>query len=92
MDFDAMPIMASLKCPVLAQVGEADPKNDGAATLERMRAAMARGGNTAFTGLSYARAEHGVIVWRLPFRLPPPFFPPGYLATQLDWVARQTGL
>lgn len=91
MDFDAMPVLASLTCPVLAQSGEADPKNDGAAGLERMRAAMARGGNTAFTGIAYPGAEHGMVVWRLPFRLPPPFFASGYLDAQLDWVAEQVG-
>ena len=91
-DFDALPLLSALRCPVLAQVGGADPKNDGPAALERIRAALHRGGNTRFTGVSYPRAGHGMIEWRLPFRLPPPWLAAGYLRTQLDWVRAQNGL
>ena len=89
MDFDALPLVARISCPVLAQVGGMDPKNDGAAALARIEAALARGGNRAFTGIVYPEAGHGVIEWRLPFGLPPPWFAAGYLETQLDWVERQ---
>jgi uncharacterized protein len=92
MDFDALPILSTLKCPVLAQVGGADPKNDGEAAIERIRMALASGGNTRFTGVVYPNATHNVIEWRLPGGLPPPFFAREYLDTQLDWVARQVGL
>lgn len=89
MDFDALPLLSELRCPVLAQVGGADPKNDGPAALERIRTALGRGGNTRFTGVTYPKAAHGMIEWRLPFGLPPPWLASGYLRTQLDWVRRQ---
>lgn len=92
MDVDALPMLARLECPVLAQVGGSDPKNDGAAALARIEAALARGGNTKFTGLVYPDAGHSVIEWRLPGRIPPPWFAPGYLDAQLDWVAARAGL
>jgi hypothetical protein len=90
MDFDALPLLSELKCPVLTQVGGADPKNDGPAALERIRAALGRGGNTRFTGITYPKRVHGMIEWRLPFGFPPPWFASGYLRAQLDWVRRQT--
>lgn len=92
MDFDALPVLATLRCPVLAQAGGADPKNDGAAALDRLRDALARGGNRQFTGIVYPDADHGVIEWRLPGRMPPPWFADSYLETQLDWVAARVGL
>lgn len=89
MDFDALPMIARIRCPVLAQTGGDDPKNDGAAALDRIEAALAAGSNTAFTGRVYPEAGHGIIEWRLPLGLPPPWFADGYLETQLAWVARQ---
>jgi alpha-beta hydrolase superfamily lysophospholipase len=89
MDFDALPLLARIDCPVLAQAGGSDPKNDGAAALNRIRTALAAGGNDAFSGVLYSEAGHGIVEWRLPFGFPPPWFADGYLDTQLDWVARQ---
>ena len=89
MDFDALPLLAGIDCPVLAQAGGSDPKNDGAAALNRIRAALAAGGNDAFSGVLYPDAGHGIVEWRLPFGFPPPLFADGYLDTQLDWVAQQ---
>ena len=89
MDFDALPIMAELRCAVLAQAGGSDPQNDGAAALARLREALERGGNIAFTGIVYPDANHGIIEWVLPFGLPPPRFAPGYLRAQVGWVIEQ---
>lgn len=86
MDFDALPLLGELDCPVLAQVGGDDPKNDGQAALDRLRAAVARRGTSRFTGRLYPSAGHGMIVWPLPGRLPPPWFAKGYLRDQLAWV------
>ena len=90
MDFDALPILAELRCPVLVQVGGRDPKADGAAAIARFRAAVERNGSGDFTGILYPRAEHDVVEWRLPFHLPPPWFAAGYLDSQIDWVLRRT--
>ena len=92
MDFDALSILSRLTCPILAQTGTADPKSDGAASLERLRRAVARGTNAPFTGLAYPGAVHNVIVWPLPFHLPPPWFASGYLNDQTAWVERVVGL
>ncbi len=88
MDFDALSLLAEIQCPVLAQVGGSDLKNDGSGTLRRLEHALSIGGNTAFTGVLYRKAGHGVIEWRLPWQLPPPWFASGYLKTQLDWVSQ----
>jgi alpha-beta hydrolase superfamily lysophospholipase len=92
MDFDALAVLSTLRCPVLALTGGADPKSDGAAAIERLRAALARGGNRRFTGVTFPHATHNVVEWRLPGGMPPPFFAAGYLETQVDWVRRQVGL
>jgi uncharacterized protein len=89
MDFDALPLFARIRCPVLAQAGGRDPKNDGREALARIEAALAQAGNTAFTGLLYPNAGHGLIEWRLPLGLPPPWFAPGYIEAQLDWADEQ---
>jgi hypothetical protein len=86
MDFDALPILASLDCPVLAQAGGDDPKNDGSAALRRLEDAVSAGGNAAFTGLFYPDAAHGLIEWRLGQGVPPPWFARGYLDDQIEWV------
>jgi len=90
MDFDSRPLLARVNCRVLAQDGGSDPKNDGQAALDRLREAIARGGNSRFTGLLYASAGHNIIVWPLPGHLPPPWFARGYLNDQLAWVLRAT--
>lgn len=92
MDFDSATIFATLQCPVLAQIGGADPKNDGTAALERIRGALARGGNTHFTGVVYPAAEHGIIEWRPLGHALPPWFARGYLEAQLRWVLLQTAM
>jgi hypothetical protein len=91
MDFDSLPLCARLQCPVLAQAGGDDPKNDGQAVLDRLRAAFARGGNSRFTGILYPSGGHGLIVWPLPGHVPPPWFAKGYLRDQLAWVLREVG-
>jgi alpha-beta hydrolase superfamily lysophospholipase len=91
MDFDPLALCSRLQCPVLAQVGGDDPKNDGQAALDRLRAAFARGGNTRFTGILYPSGGHGMVVWPLPGHVPPPWFAQGYLQDQLTWVLRAVG-
>lgn len=86
MDFDALPVLRSLDCPVLAQVGGDDPKSDGPAALRRLDEALGAGGNTAFAGLLYPDAGHGLIEWRLGHGAPPPWFARGYLEDQIAWV------
>lgn len=91
MDFDALPLMGGLTCPVLLQEGGADPKMDGAAAIKRMRQAVERGGKSRFTGILYPDASHNIIEWRLPWHMPPPWFASGYLTDQTHWVADQVG-
>lgn len=81
-----------MSCPVLVQNGGSDPKTDGRPAIERVRAALARGGNRAFTGVEYPNATHNNVEWRLPFGIPPPLFARGYLDDQVEWVTRQVGL
>ena len=88
MDFDALPHLARLRCPILAQVGSDDPKNDGQGALDRLRGAAANGGNSRFTGILYPGAGHNVIVWPLPGHIPPPWFARSYLRDQVQWVLR----
>ena len=86
MDFDALPLYARIRCPVLIQIGGDDPKNDGRAALERLRKAFAQGKNSRFTGRFYPSGGHGMILWKLPDHVPPPFFAHGYLEEQLEWI------
>jgi uncharacterized protein len=89
MDFDPLPLLSQLRCPVLAQIGGNDPKNDGAGALRRIEKSLAKAGNPDFTGVLYPKATHNIIEWRLPRAMPPPWFATNYLSAQLDWVAKQ---
>jgi hypothetical protein len=92
MDTDGLAILSALRCPVLAQVGGTDPKNDGAGSLDRLRAVLAAGGNAEFTGRFYPLAGHGILEWRLGDGVPPPFFADGYLDDQITWVRQVLGV
>jgi dienelactone hydrolase len=91
MDFDSLELCSRIACPVLVQNGGSDPKNDGQAAIDRLRAAFARGGNVDFTGILYPSAGHNVIVWPLGDRVPPPWFAKRYLRDRYDWVRRVVG-
>jgi uncharacterized protein len=90
MDFDPLPYWSRLGCPVLALSGGRDPKNPAADAQKRIRGALLAGGHQRFTGRIYPRAEHGLIEWWLPGRLPPPRFARGYLDLLISWVREQT--
>lgn len=88
MDFDAPSVWQRVRCPVLVLLGGSDPKIDAAKAASRIPEALAQGGNTEVTVRILPRAEHGLAVWWLPGRLPPPRFPEGYPDLMVDWVIK----
>lgn len=53
-----------------------------------IRGALVAGGNADVTVQVFPRAEHGLVEWWLPGRIPPPRFPDGYPSMMVDWVLR----
>jgi hypothetical protein len=89
MDFDPIPGWRRVSCPVLLVSGGLDTKSPVRDSQERIRAALAEGGNARFTGRVFERAGHGLVEWWLPAGLPPPRFPEGYPALLVDWAREQ---
>lgn len=86
MDFDAPAHWRRVQCPVLVLLGGSDPKIDAEKAAVQIPAALLSGGNRAATVRVFPRAEHGLVEWWLPLRLPPPRFPPGYPKLMVDWL------
>jgi hypothetical protein len=91
MDFDPVPVWSRLRCPVLLVSGGRDPKSPVEDSQARIQRALAAGGNRNATAHIFPQAEHGLVEWWLPGRLPPPRFPRGYLDLLVNWVASETG-
>lgn len=90
MDFDARAYWERVRCPVLLLLGGSDPKNDAVQAAAVIREALLKGDNADVTVRIFTRAEHGLMEWWLPGRLPPPRFPDDYPAMMVDWVFSRT--
>ena len=89
MDFDALELIERLDCPVLVLLGGRDLKNDAAQASARYAEAVGRKPGRAFASRIFPDAEHAMVEWWLPFRLPPPRYPDGYFEYQTAWVKQQ---
>jgi dienelactone hydrolase len=85
MDFDATFFWQRVRCPVLLLLGGSDPKIDAAKAATQIPEALRKGGNVEIMVRVFPRAEHGLAVWWLPGRMPPPRFPDGYPSLMVDW-------
>ncbi len=92
MDFDVPACWARVGCPVLLLLGGSDPKNDAVQAAAVIREALLKGNNADFTARIFTRAEHGLVEWRLPGRMPPPRFPGDYPEMMADWVRSRVGV
>ncbi len=86
MDFDAASYLGRVRCPVLLLLGGRDPKMSSDRAAATVRRALAAGGEAELTVRVYPQGEHGLVVWYLPARLPPPRFPAGFPQMMADWV------
>jgi dienelactone hydrolase len=91
MDFDPKPFVRRMDIPVLVILGERDdrfPAEESKRIYERL---FAESGNTSATIAVFPRAEHALIEWWLPKRMPPPRYPDGYLELLSSWPHRVLG-
>jgi alpha-beta hydrolase superfamily lysophospholipase len=91
MDFDAPTFWQRVRCPVLVLLGGSDPKMESVRASTTIRDALAAGGNTDVTIQIFPNAEHGLVEWWLPGRMPPPRFPDGYPTLMVDWIRQRVG-
>ena len=82
--------LARIKAPVLVLMGERDVVFPPAIVVERMRAALARGGNRELTARIIPGASHGLAMVQSadgrPFRR---VISDGFLSTLTDWVVER---
>jgi pimeloyl-ACP methyl ester carboxylesterase len=86
MDFDALPILRALDCPVLVLLGGKDLKYDPALTVARYTDALGGKPDRQFAVKVFPNATHAMVEWWLPLHVPPPRYPAGYFDLQREWI------
>lgn len=89
MDFDPAPVYGQLRCPVLVVIGELNPQYPAQESRKQIQAMLAAGGNPDVTIQIFPEADHAMLQWWLPGRMPPPRFPAGYLELLGDWLRQR---
>jgi pimeloyl-ACP methyl ester carboxylesterase len=88
-DFDPSPVLATLRCPVLAIYGELDRLVPVNVSTNRIQAALRRGHNPDFNIHIFPRANHNLMSGTRGSRselLTAREFAPGFFETMIDWL------
>lgn len=91
MDFDALLVLRRVKAPLLVLLGGMDPNNDHRLAAARYRELTRADSSRIVDVLVFPKAEHAMVEWWLPLRLPPPRYPDGYFNAQVNWMRNQLG-
>ena len=89
LDYDPLPALEQLKCPVLAVYGELDTIVPVGFNRRRMEEALERAGNTDVTVTVFPKANHNFFaaITGGPGEVPRlRGFVPGYFTTRVEWV------
>ena len=79
-DYDPVPVLRKVHCPVLAIFGEKDPLVPPQKSADIWKAALADAGNQAVTVKIFPNADHGISDARTGLPLP------GFFTLQRDWL------
>ncbi len=91
LDYDPVPVLETIRVPVLVMLGERDELTPTQETARRIEAALSRAGNSEFTVRIVPGADHGL--WLLPgagrtWERPAP----GWVEETLRWPRARAGL
>jgi dienelactone hydrolase len=87
MNYDPMPALEKVKCPVLAIFGELDTLTPVAETKANYQKGLERAGNKNLTIKVFPNADHALLVWPKPDDQSHwPVLAAGYLDTMTNWI------
>jgi dienelactone hydrolase len=90
MDYDPMPALEKVKCPVLAVFGELDTLTPVAETTANYRKGLGKAGNKDLTIKVFPNADHALLVWPKPNdQAHWPVLAAGYLDTMTNWINKR---
>ncbi len=84
-DYDPVPALERVRCPVLAIFGECDRQLPARVSAEIFERALRRGGNPDVTVRVFPAANHGIAI------ADPVGLAPGYLDLMTDWLRERVG-
>ena len=91
MNYDPMPALEKVKCPVLVIFGELDTYGPVTETIANYRKGLAKAGNKNLTIKVFPNADHALLVWPKPNDQNHwPVLPNGYLDTMTNFLDKQT--
>ena len=89
MDYNPMPALGKLKCPVLAVFGELDTLTPVTETIANYRKGLGKTGNKDLTIKVFPNADHALLVWPKPNdQAHWPVLAAGYLDTMTNWIEK----
>ena len=87
MEYDPMPAIERVTCPVLAVFGELDTSTPVAATVAAFHKGLRKAGNSDYTIKVFPGADHALLVWPRPGdQAHWPVLAAGYLDTLTTWI------
>ena len=93
MEYDPMPALEKVKCPVLAVFGELDTLTPVTETSANYRRGLKKAANNDVTIKVFPNADHSLLVWPKPNdQVHWPVLAPGYLETMTTWINKHVGL
>jgi uncharacterized protein len=93
MEYDPMPALEKVKCPVLAMFGELDTLTPVAETTANYRKALRKAGNKDVAIKVFPNADHALLVWPKPNdQAHWPVLAAGYLNTMTSWINKHAAL
>src|SRR5215510_10264765 len=93
MQYDPMPALEKVKCPVLAVFGELDTLTPVAETTANYRKGLGKGGNKDVTIKIFPNADHALLVWPKPNdQVHWPVLAAGYLDGMTNWINKHVAV
>jgi pimeloyl-ACP methyl ester carboxylesterase len=90
MNYDPLPALGKVRCPLLAIFGQLDTLTPVAKTTANYREGLAVAGNKDYTIKVFPNADHALLVWPKshdPFHWP--VLANGYLDTMTAWLSKR---
>ena len=93
MDFDPIPVLEKVKCPVLVLYGDLDRLVPVSENKDRLEAALRKAEHPNVTVRVFPKADHAMLVSETGSMKEFPFanqFAPGFFSTMTSWILEQT--
>jgi hypothetical protein len=93
MEYNPMPALEKVECPVLAVFGELDTLTPVAETIANYRKGLRKAGNKDVTIKIFPNADHALLVWPKPTdQVHWPVLAAGYLDAMTNWIKKHVAV